>query len=1247
MKSQILKIAGVKSEKEFYKKYPSEEAFMKVHGKAFKKAQIGTLVGGATPKQTFSTPNEYLNLQGIIDKNDKLITGSTQKERDKAAAAQAAANKGGESGGGMGGMMGGIGDLLKMFGGQGAEGEGMAEGAAMAGRYGMDIPIAYSGFSTPDWFNNTTVDTTTMGVNQRFPKPPITIDNEEPDLSGLQPNLSKRQMRKQQEADQKYQIDQDQQITGADDLRQGETPSASGFTKAMEALGPLAGPITGIAQGIDALNAERRAKQNAQRDAKVAEVAMVASATREEQSKRRYVRPEDIQNTGEEFFPIYGVGTNVLTRNGGAIHRAQDGDYIGGNPTEIQNTYSNGYDIYTDGGYEPLQDPNQVKDFRHGGYLHTMQEGGETGWQRWQNSMAGKGKGFSGSTAGGSGKTPWGAIGSTATGVGQAALGGQNAGGNIGSTVGGAVGSIFGPAGGAIGSFVGGMAGNLLDTNPRDMKKAQDRTKAYTRVMSLNSGFQGLQETHNRYVRNGGDIPNYEDGGYMNPEYNPQVITMFGDVNAQDFADFAHKDEFRAGGHLKSYTPPSERAMETYAMGGQLQTHWGGGAETVSHNPYMPGSGETVLFRGQSHTDSDGKGNTGIGITYGENPVEVERGEPMFEMEAGGEINPETGKPETTGVVLGNLLMNKNVASQFNDPDLMKVADIYNGKRMKNIGVELAKQEAKQNKIISKTSDLIDSLKVETSLDKTRLAGLQAMLQGADTKLRDIANTKITLANYQNAINDAKDELSDVIGENLSAEDLSKGYVKLDKDPVTKDAKWGGNIVKKAQNGETTKPKIKSFKSEREANAAGYYKREDGKYYRKVTKYKTEDKETKSATAMDNIPKQSVDKGTGFAGGVTKEKFEEFKKRFPDYPGIDKLDPKDPISLHDFKTWANAKAQETGSKARILDDPKTKSNPQGLPIFGDQFLSFTLDQSRKTEPSKTEEEYTAVVDEPTSTPAAEKSKFPWWATLGNMAINYLRPTDQEELDGAQLYPEWYAMASNQVEPVPAQSYQPELIVPYDISLQAQRNAVNSGVRNLQRQIGYNPAAQSNAAPAAYNAINEINEKEFIANQGLKNQVYTGNVNTMNEAKKINLGIFADQWAKQSLARSNTKATTQAALNSIADKYAKNKLENRKLSIYENMYNYRFGKNGRAQNYNPLQFFDYTVGGGSSDKTGGLAAGKEFTYDASGNIVGVRNSDKNSVSSADLESAGGISLKNGGKAKKNYKNSSIVRAFKNL
>jgi len=41
MKDQILKIAGVKSEKDFYKKFPTEESFMAKHGAKLKKAAMG------------------------------------------------------------------------------------------------------------------------------------------------------------------------------------------------------------------------------------------------------------------------------------------------------------------------------------------------------------------------------------------------------------------------------------------------------------------------------------------------------------------------------------------------------------------------------------------------------------------------------------------------------------------------------------------------------------------------------------------------------------------------------------------------------------------------------------------------------------------------------------------------------------------------------------------------------------------------------------------------------------------------------------------------------------------------------------------------------------------------------------------------------------------------------------------------------------------------------------------------------
>jgi len=130
--------------------------------------------------------------------------------------------------------------------------------------------------------------------------------------------------------------------------------------------------------------------------------------------------------------------------------------------------------------------------------------------------------------------------------------------------------------------------------------------------------------------------------------------------------------------------------------------------------------------------------------------------------------------------------------------------------------------------------------------------------------------------------------------------------------------------------------------------------------------------------------------------------------------------------------------------------------------------------------------------------------------------------------------------------------------------------------------------------------------------------------------------------------SNTKATTQAALNSMSDKYAKNKLENRKLSIYENMYNYRFGKSGRARNFNGLQFFDTDITGAQARQKQEILPGyKAISWDENGNPTRLRSiTEKDMKDEVDeIEEIG--TKKNGGSTKKNYKNSSVVKAYKNL
>jgi hypothetical protein len=193
----------------------------------------------------------------------------------------------------------------------------------------------------------------------------------------------------------------------------------------------------------------------------------------------------------------------------------------------------------------------------------------------------------------------------------------------------------------------------------------------------------------------------------------------------------------------------------------------------------------------------------------------------------------------------------------------------------------------------------------------------------------------------------------------------------------------------------------------------------------------------------------------------------------------------------------------------------------------------------------------------------------------------------------------FAMANNNEEPVQAQSYNPELDVPYDISYQDALNRNTSNLRGAQKMSQGNSSAQAMLQAQNYGADQQVLAQEFRANQAKKDQVYSGNRATLNDAKLKNLAIFDQQATRQSQAKSNTKATTQLALNSISDKYAKNRLEQRQLKTYENMYNYRFGSDHVANNRNPLADFEAMTG-----KTGGtskIPEGYEVTgYDKDGN-----------------------------------------------
>jgi len=222
-------------------------------------------------------------------------------------------------------------------------------------------------------------------------------------------------------------------------------------------------------------------------------------------------------------------------------------------------------------------------------------------------------------------------------------------------------------------------------------------------------------------------------------------------------------------------------------LDGQLQTHWGGRSEAMSYNPFLPGNGETVEFKGDMHNGSKIQGNSGIGITYGGSPVEVEGGEPATVLQDGG------GQENLT--VFGNLKIPKDM---LQDPKA-------NGKKFKNYVKDLSKKEESSNKAIEKNMKGMDELNPITSFDKLRQSSYKANLMGNNMKLKDYAGKKQDAAAAQKAINDTAEEYG------LVADDLARGKYKVDKGVFKASnakANYGADIPMYQDSGEVL-PKLK------------------------------------------------------------------------------------------------------------------------------------------------------------------------------------------------------------------------------------------------------------------------------------------------------------------------------------------------------------------------------------------------------------------------------------------------------
>jgi hypothetical protein len=1146
MKDQILKIAKVKSEKEFYKKYPTEEAFMAKHGKQLKKAAMGAAMvkKQLTQLTDFSNPpqaQDGIHFADALSNAQQNLAKSTQApEPEKESTLTSILNVGKQ----LGGML--------------------SEASSEEMRRGGYLPIAQGGgiFNVANAIGGafTTPGKAATGTTPATPASGGLGDTLGNIFGGA---------------------------GGAKGIAQGgQDIFKGGFKSGMSQLGTKAGlGAAGKAAGMGLLNAapqilegigqmqeQKKAIKKADQMSQISGLTAQAAESRDiSKPKNQYVRPEDqmIQGLNPQ-----GGGTNFLAAYGASI---------GGNPTEIQNTYNPG-DLYSDLGYEPLNDSN-VKQFQKGGkvkfdpstyksspmaqssdvknvsntfnaddfsnystiinkypnmsndtsymYAHNTPTGTEEFFHNTNRgnpiSQLRRGKEFINLSPEQVNSYKQKVL----TGTGGFEHGGhlhtaefgeyfQNSGqASIGKGAGSAIGSaFFGPIGGQVGGFLGGVAGNLLGgaKDARQLKGFEDKTKANTERAAVQSTAQGIQDTYSSYM---------EDGGWVSNEWQPQTITKFGEYNVKDLLAPPHDaDMLRAGGTIGSgyYTPPSARALQTYeyggqmAMGGDLEVHRGK-AEPISYNPFLPEGGETVMFKGPSHD------NGGMPISYGQNGVEVEGGEPAVKLADG-------GSPDGNLVVFGNMKIDDMAANHIG-------VEASKGKKYKSFINNLSKFEARQNSIVEKGSNLVNSSNTNDPFDQLAMNSGRLMIMGGNAKLLNAAIIKERAAGVQNAILDTAKEYG------VKSDELAKG--KFIKDKNSDMAKFGAKM-KKAQSGDKLDP-----------------------------------------ATLEGI-RRGIMPAAGMPGSTTDNQLVDVvvNSNRLKYP---------PANIIPF--------ERSGV-------PLYNMAPQ---LFTGQMPNIQMNKNKV------------------------RNKFDWEGLAQGITSNLaplFRPSNQQGLDPNQIYPEMFALASNQLDPVNAQQYNPRLKQAYDISLQDQLNEVDAQVRAATKMIGSNPAAAAQIFATASDAKNKIRGEQFRMNQANKVGIQNANIDTMNQAQMQNLQLLDQQYSRQAQAKSNTKAQTFEALKSIAAKTAQNKLENRQLGIMENMYNYRFGPNGQAYNINnPYQFnpqgspFARTNSG-----SGQLAEGYEDIYNSAQQRIGTRKKGKDSSTD-----------KNGGKIK--ARNGSIVKALKTL
>jgi hypothetical protein len=602
-----------------------------------------------------------------------------------------------------------------------------------------------------------------------------------------------------------------------------------------------------------------------------------------------------------------------------------------------------------------------------------------------------------------------------------------------------------------------------------------------------------------------------ERGGMINP----QVATeLEGIPLTRLFAPDPYMDTLRTGGNIR---------QNNMAMGGNLKVDGRGDIEYMGYNPEVAktgASGFIGISRGPSHD------NGGFNIAYGENGfnsnyakagAQSNMPSPSIVEIEGGETVIESANgmslQDKNLNILGNLkvgILDKSVSDGINETVM---SEILKGRKLKDLKYKnLGNEIAKNTGRLNLAENKY--LKLIESDDPLTSSSGKAGLFGVGKRYIDLKNLQDNLVNNQLAVNTTAEEMG------LNPDKLAyRGKVEK--------AKTGGKLST-AQTGVT-----KSSKQ----TALDLYNSGKIKEFQEFTANNYPD------MVKDVVDKYGTPKG-GWPDGIEGFRTVDIANRIKDLP--------------EYTFGSQPSASMIAGLEKIAGKLPNRS-------IGDLQSQITSDMSGL------ESQYSGIPTE-TKSGRFDKNIADSIMMYANQLLPFIRPSDAEGLSPEQIAGELIAM-TDQVVPVQMQKFSPRLQSMRNVSFDEQYARNQDDFNAMIRRVGNNPSALSALGAEKYKADRQIADAAFKTNEGLAQATMAQNLEALNKADLINLELIDKQYGRQEQAISNTKATQQAALNSINAKILENRNLMNSLRTYENLYNYRFDKGFRATNMNPFATFN--------------------------------------------------------------------------